>query len=1054
MQFIVGTGWPNILSPFYLIEATMILIFHSSALSQILFLIGISVISGIGSMKLFDFLVGGKYLKILSGAIYGLSPTLLINMFVGGNPYGAWWYMLIPWFVLFSIRFIENRKANDLAFLVIVMILNAFLTPESIVFMILFFGIPIFFVYVVFLRNTISNAVIYLALMLSSLLFLGLVMNFPSLSFITDTANTLTSLATYNSYHAALASPLGLLFLDVPNLGFQLYSAPYHFVSISTYLLLVIGSVELFSVILIAICRKSLPRRTVILIIAFYIYPISILSLIYYSSGYFIMSHFTFLYAVFPEYFLLPYSITMSLLIPLLLKISSRSSGSRNRFFSRFTKKRSVLRIFTFVIVILMITPVAISYDTSGGFMNEINKFQASSWYISPNIINASRELNVLRTKYNMSNSYDLWEPLNGGTVLQSGIIYEDKNALAFPAMNVANYPTSSIIQNAYSYLYKVLTVMLSNGTDVGSLLSLINVGFIVVLKNVSFNKQYSDIFGSPYHGKPYVSAQLDAIVGSPNILCEDLRNQSSLLEVSNTDQYSIFKNLDYRGLFLGSQAVLRPIAQNNLQTTLMQFQTLPIWNGSSPIVLSNQNAGATIDASSSIYPLQVNNITYMSNFTGIQYLDSNFLENHSKYFKEFHSDGSGINFKSKVLVNALDNFPNSTLLNFSRFINGYLYFSNGTFSEISSNYSQLIEKALRDSFSLNVWVNASSLAKEINGTYGYNFIFGNLRGFDLSTVNGILDGTLYSNASGGPPAQLYYRIHSHAWYMVTLNYNGSSFSMFVNGTKVGSVNASGIYYNNFDFQIGRAPVYNDPWNGLISGLTLLSKPLSVSAMSNLFTHGPSYYDSNLSSEILLYPLTSSYVKNNTISLKIPSDIKYEMVEYSGHLNIYMGPKNISMKSTSLSTETFSINSSGNGTMLISSNNGTLYSLIGIGSGGLSLLTVLKTETVSYARSSSVGYFVFPNGDRWIYSPNTFTPYLYTNISSIKLSGIYGGSVIYITGKTQVSIIITYKGVSPQMFQIYGILGFVISSILFYLSGSYFTKKWKQFKTEKGKYHE
>ena len=71
MQFIIGTGWENIITPFYFVEMLLVLLFHNSALSQMIFLFSISIFSGIGAMVLYNFIMDGKYLGILSDIATG-----------------------------------------------------------------------------------------------------------------------------------------------------------------------------------------------------------------------------------------------------------------------------------------------------------------------------------------------------------------------------------------------------------------------------------------------------------------------------------------------------------------------------------------------------------------------------------------------------------------------------------------------------------------------------------------------------------------------------------------------------------------------------------------------------------------------------------------------------------------------------------------------------------------------------------------------------------------------------------------------------------------------
>ena len=771
-----------------------------------------------------------------------------------------------------------------------------------------------------------------------------------------------------------------------------------------------------------------------------YLLPVLLLSLIYYSIGYVIMNRITYLYSIFPEYFLLPYAITLSLLIPIFAKIVSNlvpiSKQSNHLKFRKYSH-HYIIPIF---LVSLMISPVVISDIGSGGFLHEINKFQSSSNYISGNIVNASFELRKIRLEYNMNDSYDLWEPLNGGTVFQSGIIYEDPHALIFPAMNLNGFPTNNSMQNAYNYLYSALNCLINNDSDIGGVLSEINVGFIIVLTNVSYNSQYEKVFGSPYLGKPCVSTQLDSIIGNPNTLSSTMLHESSLQVISHTNQFIIFRNLDYKGIATSSSNLLSIPSSKVSYQSILQFQSLPVWNGSPPIVTTCKNFPSNI--SNNILPLKINNTSFADNFDGIDYLSPSYLLQESSGGISKGNVCHFVNLSNKILASPLNETMNSILYDFGGFTGNNLLFRNGTFSKLSSNYTAYVEKSLNDSFSLNVWINATSLAKEINGTYGYNFIFGNLRGFDLSTVNGFLDGTLTFNSNQSiAPAQLFYKIQPKTWYMVTLNYNGSVFSMDVNGTLVGSVNVTAIFYNDFQFEIGRAPFYHYIWDGYISQLMLNKYPLNNTTLAFLYRRGADFYDKNITGTVLLYPLTSTYIQNDSLSLKIPSDITTIVVGYSGSIKISWAGEPLNLNSSTESDGVIYSNVYLNATFTVSSIKAKIFYILCLGKGGTHLLQLVESKTINSVLLDGSSISLTGKNLKWVYTSNTFVPQMNTNIPTLHVATFNGASAVFVYNDNLTSFSISYQGISPFTYILVGIAGFFLISIFVFYLTSFIRKR-------------
>lgn len=1069
MQNIVGNGSLNFLSPFYLLEGLFTILSGNSAFSQILFLFLVSIFSALGMTFLFNYFVKGKIWGIMSGLIYSFTPLLIINLIAGGNPGGFWWYMIIPWYILISLKTIDKPSVKQYIYLALVTFLVLFTTNQLLFLTILFFSIPMFLAKLLSSRPAKLSSFLYLIFVSLGLFFMLYLFSLPSISVVTSDAYSLTTTANVAAYIRSLATPSQMIFLNTPNFGYMLFSKPFLLAPVNNDFLVLDSVVDIFLVVVLFHFRKMVPEEFYFVILSIFLFPFLILTILILPSGEFIVKHFPYVYAIFPEYFLVPVTVSLTMIITLSFKLSVglianndkypalkstdryrtkkelpiQLKVDKDRFHLYFSIRKSLVGMILILILATSIAPLIISDTSSGGYIHVVNKLQPVT-YVPDSVISAAQELRLLRTRYNMTNARDLWEPMNAGSPLGTGIIYEDPNALIYPAENVLSFSNGSSLQNSYVFLYySLIDLIQNNNTDFGNLLQQLGVGFVVVIKNFSFNRPYEAITGGSYNGSLLVDSSTDTLVGNPLQLISILSNQSSLTMVASSNNYTIFFNNEYMGQLFGYNRILNPIDPISAYN-FTQLESMPLWNSSLPIAESmvGQNSNSYLN---SVYSLQYNNLKYINNFSGMQLLSPDFLVKHLGYYSgQLGTQYHRVPLDEAVAINNGRIAESPLISNFAGYSGNYLNFSGATSIVLSSNFTNQIENRIQKNFTVNVWFNTTKIPKEVNGSYGYEEIFGNGRGFDLGEVSSplaYLDAALHYNNSG---ADFYHRILPNTWYMATMIYNGTVLSFYLNGTLVGRQNVSDIYWGTNNFVIGRDAFHaNDYWTGTISDLAVSNEIINASRVNSLYKMGPAQMHSSIPGSLMFFPLTRETIKSATVSVNVPTDIKQEVIGYSGSIEV----NSIFAKSNGIGT--LILNLSGSSPYVLNiSGSGYLYYLIGTGNTTFDRLQqFLKPIKIDSQFVPGVSYSI-DLASKWEFLTNTYTSLLSANVSSKAYPSINGLSLIYIQNIHEM-VLLHYKGISPQIYQVFGLGGYLILAVAFGVLSPYLVDKLKRRNREK-----
>ena len=776
MQNIVGNGSPNLLSPFFLIESLLSIVLQNPPFSQLIFFLMVSVLSATGMTYLIFYLNEGKILAILGGIIYAFAPLLIINFIAGGNPSATWWYATIPWFLLASLRSMDRPGIKNYLLLTLTVLVTSLLSNESLFLSIILFSIPISIIALINKRRAILNVISYFAYILLGLLFITFIFYFPSLSTINSITGTLSSSSTFQAYLNTLSNPIQTLFYEAPNFGFQLYKSPFYVAYVPKQLLNVDGIIGVVLFVVLFISRKKLPQGVLSLLTAIYVFPYVLLLLLFSSLGSFMVKNIPYIYAIANNYYVVPTVLSMTLVIIFALRISveflKETGGKKMITFVEFslktksdtgdvsTKRYGLIRLprirkevtiaVLLVLLASVIAPIIISDVDSGGYIHEVDKLQPET-YVPLAVSYAAAELSVLKSQFGMNYSRDLWGPVNGIQPLISAITYADSQALFYPSENVLSFSTASSLQDSYTYLYYVLAAILNNeGENVGKLLQPLGVGFIVVIKNLKFNDPFENATSQEFQRlseEPlFVSSSLDAILGNSSQLQKILNKEPSMKLVSNTTYFAIYLNQLYSGQLYGYHRVLLSFNSMN-SSDYVNFESSTIWNNSPPVITNDSLNGLEDNY---IIPLQYNNLTFISNFAGLEYFSPSFL---SHYIDSSQNGSVAGNYYVSIATPDKISFElpvdiSTVSVGYSGIINTD---GNGT-NQVSSSNNQTI-----------CTVNISSDGNHILDISGTGRIY-----YVAGTGTASLDAILQSLT----PVKLEYTIDGAAKYRTTINEN------------------------------------------------------------------------------------------------------------------------------------------------------------------------------------------------------------------------------------------------------------------------------------------
>ena len=204
---------------------------------------------------------------------------------------------------------------------------------------------------------------------------------------------------------------------------------------------------------------------------------------------------------------------------------------------------------------------------------------------------------------------------------------------------------------------------------------------------------------------------------------------------------------------------------------------------------------------------------------------------------------------------------------------------------------------------------------------------------------------------------------------------------------------------------------------------------------------GSDFYDKNITGTVLLYPLTSTYVQNDSLSLKIPSDITTIVLGYSGSIKISWAGETLNLSSTMESEGIVYRNVYLNATFSVSSINAKIFYILCLGKGSTHLLQLVKPKTINSVLLDGSSISLTGKNLKWVYTSYTFVPLMNTNIPTSHVATFNGASAVFVYNDNLTSFVIKYQGISPFTYILVGIACFFLISIFAFYFTSFFRKR-------------
>ena len=1055
----VGTGATNYVEPSYIITYIYYYISNNSALSQLSFLVLISLSSAFGMMFLTRYFIKEKLYGVISSVTYSFAPIFIINQMGWGNPGGIWFYMIVPWFVLASINVINRPSIWNYIFLSLISFLAGFSTDQGLFLVVFFIAIPIGLSGFVISRSKRINCCIYIAFVFIGLLLLVYISYIPIHFFITSAASALATNSSITSYLNSLPSFYQMIFIELPNFGYKLSTPPQFYGFVNQNVLYFESIIDIFLLLILFLSKNRISSDLLDMLFLIFVFPFVALEILRSPYGFTILKKFPYIFSIFPEYFEIPLAYVMSVSLALLLRLSVELYREKDENFVNLIKsysKKPLIRIsrngssvsvdinnrfIAIVMVVLVISsaiPLSISDIDSGGYIHVVDKASGIP-YVPQDILNAGLALNHLRISYHIPNARDLWEPVNNGAVMLSAIAYVDPNALIYPAENVLSFNSNSSFENSFAFQYYTL-LSLVNGSKINlaNNLQQLGVAFVVVIKNYNLNSVALQLGGSIYNGSLFVNDGRNIVCGSPSKFIYLLNEQSNISEIDNNSQFAIYFNDLYLGQVYNYHSVLVPIKQIKPQQ-VSWINSLPIWRGSVPI-LKDSSPNVSAHPYNHTSTLEFNNLSLQNSNSGIEILSPTFLSKHAKNVSESASlQNQYISVNNETAMNLGNVTQNPTIFNYSGFNGEFLNFSGNTSIHFSQNYINSIEKSISSSRNLtvNVWFNASSFPNETNGIYGYEEIVGtdNSRGFGINEISSpgySLFGMMVS-PNGSQPT-VYHSVVAQKWFMATLTWNGSEMLFYVNGNLIGEEAINNIsWWPTLNIGSGSSFGYSN-FKGVMSDVLISDGYINSSKIKTIFSAGPENYNYTVPGTLVFLPLNRETILVPTISLVLPINTKQVLIGYYGNIDLSLSHGLVQKYLTGYSNNYIIVNLtnvySKSFNIMGTKGAGGVNYVIGIwGTNFSSLIKELTPETVIYTVSHSDEY-VFVSQTEWIFLANTFTSQLSLNEKGITFPSSNGLSFA-VTANYDIIIKLSYQGISPQVYQIVGLVGYIAVACIF-----------------------
>ncbi|MDG6933753.1 MAG: LamG domain-containing protein [Nitrososphaerota archaeon] len=684
--------------------------------------------------------------------------------------------------------------------------------------------------------------------------------------------------------------------------------------------------------------------------------------------------------------------------------------------------------------------------------------------YSSGEIQKAAAALQAVKRSSNVTSGLDLWLPAFVGVPTQDSVLLYDPAALFFAA--TAFHNSSLPYYQSYYFLYYTLKSLVSNHTThFGSMLATLGVSNIVLLlqtpkmnPNVNIS-QFNNVF---VNGLFIANNNLGWLIGSPKRIQALLGKQSDLNVVESSNQSIIYSNSAYHGVVSRSSSAIlmnRPGLENGSNGLLSSIYSLPSFSNSSPpIILSQSISTGTSVTTPSIpyyYADQNRPVTELTtaqralDFMNAMYISSTYGGN--TVGASDSPNGFGTNISEVTVRNEGTSNISAVLLGGLVLQNNSLLFTGENQVQLSNNSSKQLQRILSPNYTLNVWIKPSILHPQNQTPYVYQDVLSQGGGGVLLTiVNSYVQIAQYYSLPPNNTASksIFVKLVPGVWYMISVTFNGTLMSAFINGTLTASIPVPAVRFSDAPYTIGNSALYPDQaFHGMISDLSMYNSSLDIIEINALYNEGRiSHYATNVT-PFLYLPLDSGDLSRVYINFSFAS-----LNEFAILLN-GLGNYTVSYsgQARNLSLDTFDAwvaldftgpSSSGNGLLSIVSTSGqevgtsALYQIIVlVGSHYGEFVTGTHLIQSSFAIQSDQEIRLAPilNSQSFIFVPFTYDSlWSLSGASNSHFSSI-SGNVFFVTQNTTNTITIVYGGKPMIANYVYYVYYFIVIGILTFL---------------------
>lgn len=882
-QFVVGTGFHNLLSPSMVFQASVTWTLGGGGLAEAVFYVLLPPLSSLGFYLFSGVLTSRGVVRFGSGIMYGFNPFILTILYGGGNPPGIWWYFLIPYLLWASIFYLRSGSKWHMIALSVSLILSSIVSPEYLPLTVLFFFGPILiYVYALLPLVDRTKLVKWCVLAAASIVVLDL-LPYSALIGVLYNSSISGASVSYSAIQSSFPS-IGQLFLyDIPTFGLTLnssYLAQVQSLGYVTGLGVAIDAM-LFTPFLLSRNSNGPNFRYIPGVCGLW----SLVVWLSVQSGMASPIYNNFAPAfvldspvkVFPAVIVATvggFSVTMDWLMGRISELLSarpirRLLGTRPEPCWPPHPKHCIRTESLVVAVIaslLVVGPILPAYEQGRStFLDGVSNLQVQT-YVPAWVSSGAQAVQHVRELDGLMSSRSLWMPVNGGAAIESSITYSDPSALFFPTVGADTLKGTGGFVESYLYYQYVLSAIAGNQTtSAGRLLANLGISVVVLVTQPSPpNRGFVSRYGPVYDGPPAFSSGV--IIGNPKDLEAILDSQTDLKPVASFAGGTVYLNEATFGIAGYARATLESSNSSILSPTdssMRVLSSIPLGNASGPLLatLTGPTDNAVTQGAGSFRVLGLsgaavapigNIVVYDSNEVAADCGCGMVEENGSP-------SGSVAQFSSSVRNIAAPNY-NGTLVGSLNFTGSTLNFNNKTYVALSTNATASLLNLTKYGFTLSAWIYSDPTHGE------YQTVFSQGSAYWINTNGPYLQMNVHTSSSGG---SFDVRYAPRVWYFIAITYNGSSFEAYVNGSLIGTQNVSGPVSSwASPFFIGNDGTYTDRnWSGRIANLRLFRHALNLTDIGLLDSSGPNGSSSLDSSALVYFPLTSSDFVTSTVNI-------------------------------------------------------------------------------------------------------------------------------------------------------------------------------------------